>query len=136
MGAFLRKSVHCPGELVGPDQPQHVGDDEVANVRAADVDLFKMRHTTVSSGHSDVLELHVHVVLSYAASAAARFVAIGHSTFYQLSTVDLSGCDFEGDDMSLHRLASLRWNWMGKPRTAASLRSLIGMPIVLVIVPD
>ena len=58
--------------LVGADLPQHVGNDEIADVRAADVDLFEMRHATVSGGDGDVLELHVHVVLSYSPLAQKR----------------------------------------------------------------
>lgn len=42
--------------------PQHVGDDEVSHVRAADVDLFEMGDAAVAGGDGDVFELDVHVV--------------------------------------------------------------------------
>ena len=58
--------------LIGADLPQHVGNDKVADVRAADVDLFEMRHATVSGGDSNVLQLYVHVVLGCHLLAALR----------------------------------------------------------------
>lgn len=54
-------------------------------------------------------------------------------TFDQLSTVHFAGCDFEGNDVSLVRSVCDAMVVEREQRTAASLRSLIGIPIVLVI---
>ena len=43
---------------------EHVGDDEEAYVRAANVNLIEMRDATVAGGDGNVLELDVHVILS------------------------------------------------------------------------
>jgi hypothetical protein len=72
-------------------------------VRAADVDLFEMRHATVSSGDGDVLELDVHVIFGCAMSAVRVVWRVGRATFYELSTVHLAGGDLEGDDVTLAR---------------------------------
>lgn len=45
------------------DLPEHVWDDEEADVRTADVNLVKMRNAAVAGGDSDILKLDVHVVL-------------------------------------------------------------------------
>ena len=71
MGAFLRSSVPYTF-AAGSSVPQHVGNDEIADVGAANVDLFEMRHATVSGSDSNVLELNVHVVLSCHILAALR----------------------------------------------------------------
>lgn len=44
--------------------PQHVGDDEKANMRTTNIHLVEMADAAVARRHSDILELHVHVVLS------------------------------------------------------------------------
>lgn len=49
----------------------------------------------------------------------------------------MPGCDLEGDDVALGVIlayAQRVWSWW--MRTAASLRSLMGIPIVLVMVSD
>lgn len=45
------------------DVPKHVGDNEEADVGAADVDLVQVGDATVAGSDGDVLELDVHVVL-------------------------------------------------------------------------
>lgn len=47
--------------------PEHVGDNEESHVAAANVDLIEMGDTAVAGGHSDILELNVHVVLGWMA---------------------------------------------------------------------
>lgn len=54
-------------------------------MRPSDVHLVQMRNASIASRHRDILELHVHVVLS----------------LEQLSAVDLSGGDFECDNVTL-----------------------------------
>lgn len=49
--------------------PQHVGHDEVSDMRAADIDLFEMRDAAVARRDGDVFELDVHVVFGCWASA-------------------------------------------------------------------
>lgn len=55
-------------------------------------------------------------------------------TFQQLAAVDLAGCDLDGDNVALRPSAFPPLVWGLRERTAASLRSLIGIPIVLVMV--
>ena len=55
--------LQCVGEGIGTTLPQHVWHNEEAHVASSDVDLLQMANSTVSRGHGDVLELHVHVVL-------------------------------------------------------------------------
>jgi hypothetical protein len=57
----------------------------------------------------------------------------GARTFEKLATVDLAGCDLERDYVALIVVSDARWARGGDRHTAASLRSLIGIPIVLVI---
>lgn len=45
------------------DLPEHVWDDEEADVRTADVNLVKMRNAAVAGGDGNILKLDVHVVL-------------------------------------------------------------------------
>jgi hypothetical protein len=56
----------------------------------------------------------------------------GARTFEKLATVDLAGCDLERDYVALIVVSDARWARDDR-HTAASLRSLIGIPIVLVI---
>jgi hypothetical protein len=119
-------------------------------MRATDVDLIQMAHTPIARRNSDILELHVHVVFSYTHKSACICVGEtvwGGRTFEELATVDLAGGDLECDNMALQRRrrqyrsvgrgscvslgAAQRWD--GKERTCASFSSLIGMPIVLVM---
>lgn len=44
---------------------KHVGDDEEADVGAADVDLVEVGDAAVAGGDGDVLKLDVHVVLGW-----------------------------------------------------------------------
>src|SRR5437763_1239637 len=64
MGAFLRLELVCvskPGLRL--PLPQHVWNNEIADVRATNIDLFEMRYAAVAGGNRNVLELDVHVVL-------------------------------------------------------------------------
>lgn len=71
--------------MVGCSLPQHIWHNEESNMGSSDVDLVQVGHTPVASGDGDVLELHVHVVLSLEEFAA----------------VDLAGGDFESNDVAL-----------------------------------
>lgn len=63
-------------------------------------------------------------------------IEIGRTaTFYELAAIDLARCNLKRNNVTLRSLASDATEGLeGGARTAASLRSLIGMPIVLVIV--
>lgn len=119
--------------------PQHVRDNEVSYVASSNVYLLEMRYTAVARSDGDVFELHVHVVLRCLLSApisSRAFVARSpqRRTFNKLAAVDLARSDFECDNVALEGVsASLALR--SSPHTAASLRSLIGIPIVLVISP-
>ena len=71
--------------MVGCSLPQHIWHNEESNVGSSDVDLVQVGDTSVASGDGDVLELHVHVVLS----------------LEELAAVDLAGGDFESNDVAL-----------------------------------
>lgn len=119
--------------------PQHVGDDEVSYVAAPDVYLLEMRYTAIARSDGDIFELHIHVVLSCPLLVAvfSRKLVAGFSqmrTFNKLAAVDLAGSDLECDNVALI-IVSAGLAPRNNPRTAASLRSLIGIPIVLVISP-
>lgn len=72
-------------------------------------------------------------------SAAAMLVQdrayLGESehTFDELAAVDFAGCDLKRDNMSLKAISTCITLALRSQHTAASLRSLIGIPIVLVI---
>lgn len=53
-------------------------------------------------------------------------------TLDKLATVDFAGGDLKCNDVALYVVSASASAW-GAVHTAASLRSLIGMPIVLVI---
>lgn len=71
--------------VVGCSLPQHIWHNEESNMGSSDVDLVQVGDTSVAGGDGDVLELHVHVVLS----------------LEELAAVDLAGSDLEGDDVAL-----------------------------------
>jgi hypothetical protein len=52
-------------------QPQHVWNNEESHMRTTDVDLIEMADAAVARGHSDILELDVHVVFSYRTHVSA-----------------------------------------------------------------
>lgn len=54
-------------------------------MRPSDVHLVQMRHASIAGRHRDILELYVHVILC----------------LEQLPTVDLSGGNFERDNVAL-----------------------------------
>lgn len=56
-------------------------------MRPSDVHLVQMRHASITGRHRDVLELHIHVVLS----------------LEQLPAVYLSRRNFECDNVTLHQ---------------------------------
>lgn len=100
---------------------EHVGHDKEAHVRAANVDLFEVGDAAVAGGDGNVLELDVHVVLGLEEAAA----------------VGLARGNFECDNVALQSEVSRKkekesQHNRGK-HTCASLSSLIGMPIVDVI---
>jgi hypothetical protein len=134
MGAFLGTLAcnSCKSDLL---IPQHVWDNEVSHMAAANVDLFEMGDAAVARGHCDVLELNVHVILRCTwISIATRVGNQGNRrTFEELSAVDLARSDLDGNDMPLHAVSAAKSPGGYHRHTAASLRSLIGIPIVLVI---
>lgn len=123
---------------------EHVGDDEEAHVGAPDVDLVEVGDAAVAGGDGDVLELDVHVVLGCAGNVSWKLSRMMGGwlgrTVEELATVGLARGDFKGNDVALYR-DGLASHWILKKRlreksvrTCASLRSLIGMPIVDVMV--
>ena len=44
---------------------QHVGYNEKANHASADVDLIKLRNTSIAARYGDVAQSNVEVILSY-----------------------------------------------------------------------
>lgn len=48
-----------------PYVPQHVWNNEETNVASTDVDLVEVGNTAVAGSNDDILQLNVHVVLSY-----------------------------------------------------------------------
>ena len=114
---------HCVSKLgIEGYVPEHVGDNEESHVAAANVDLVEMGDTAVASGHRDILQLNVHVVLGWEnVSIHLRKRTILHSccetdsprkrhheawgieshTFQKLPPVDDTRCDLERHDMAL-----------------------------------
>lgn len=54
-------------------------------------------------------------------------------TFNKLATVDFAGCDLKRDNVTLNVVSATIGCELAVKHTAASLRSLIGIPIVLVM---
>ena len=73
---------------------QHVGQDEEADLAAADVDVLKLRRSPVAVRHVDVGELAVHVVLG----------------LQQLATVHLPGVRLARHDVTLSLVQNLDRN--------------------------
>jgi hypothetical protein len=75
---------------------------------AADVDLLKMRHTTIASRDRDVLELHIHVVFGCEKLARKPLENYHENlrTFEELAAIDLAGGDLECDDVSLYTVSA------------------------------
>ena len=72
MGAFL--AIVSDNLLISRHGtlPQHVRYDKVSHMASPNVYLLEMRDATVAGGYSNVLELYVHVVLSYTLLAGGR----------------------------------------------------------------
>lgn len=84
--------------VIGCSLPQHIWHDEESNMGPSDVDLVQVGDTSVASSDGDVLELHVHVVLS----------------LEELAAVDLAGSDLEGDDVALLKgqyMSNVSYGW-------------------------
>ena len=54
-------------------------------------------------------------------------------TFDQLAAIHLARCDLQRDNVTLYNVSDSARSGIDSGRTAASLRSLMGMPIVLVM---
>lgn len=74
-----------PSLKLGYSLPQHIWNNEESDVGSSDIDLVQVGDTSVAGGDSDVLKLHVHVVLS----------------LEELAAVDLAGGDLESNDVAL-----------------------------------
>lgn len=111
---------------------QHIRHDEEPDVTSADVDLIQMADTAVARRYRDILELHVHVVLG--------------CTQEKLLAPQSRNCIIQKEeDRSSQKCAPSRslpryvwpdvissvtmWPW-------ASFRSLMGIPIVDVMLAD
>lgn len=67
-----------------------------------------MGDTAIARCHRDILELYIHVVLSYIAKSASIFerkLPFTTRTLKELATVYLSRSDFECDNMSLGNMS-------------------------------
>eukprot|EP00419_Tripos_fusus_P089879 CAMPEP_0172852592 /NCGR_PEP_ID=MMETSP1075-20121228/54225_1 /TAXON_ID=2916 /ORGANISM="Ceratium fusus, Strain PA161109" /LENGTH=99 /DNA_ID=CAMNT_0013698905 /DNA_START=127 /DNA_END=427 /DNA_ORIENTATION=- len=63
--------------------PQHVGQDEVPNLGAAEVDLLKICHLAIPACHGDPFQHGIHVVLA----------------IHQVTSVHFASLQFAGDRM-------------------------------------
>jgi len=126
IGAFLSPSAPPSSSPSPPHSPQHVRHDEEAHVRPPDVHLVQVADAAVARRHRDVLQLHVHVVLG----------------LEQLAAVHLARGDLERHDVALRCASAVSTSGaeMGRGaqgrgrRTCASFSSLMGIPMVLVMV--
>jgi hypothetical protein len=93
--------------------PQHIRHNKEPHMRPSDVHLVQMRHASIAGRHSDILELHIHVVLS----------------LEQLPAVDLSGRNFECDNVTLQQkhISMIRLT-ASSPRLVLSCPQLLEIP--------
>ena len=113
---------------------------------SANIDLVKVRDSSVSRGRRDVFELDVHVVLGCTGHTLAGNEQWEESaqmvvyTFEKLAAIDLAGGKLKRYDMALHSVSmALRRAFLRVRKTIvltwASFSSLMGMPIVDVSFP-
>lgn len=126
---------------------QHVRDDEEAHMGAADVHLVEMRHAPVAGRDGDVLELDVHVIFGCVSWSALALELQGPGNRGWAGKQRGKGRNLPSrslpryvwpdviSSVTIWPCESVSWDVVRRActLTIASLRSLIGMPIVDVI---
>jgi hypothetical protein len=81
---------------------KHVGDDEKADHAASDIDLIKLGDATVPSGHCDVFQGDVEIILRYREDIRTKSQSHKNllPTFGELSTIKLSCLKLDSHNVS------------------------------------
>ena len=73
---------------------EHVRNNDEADVTASDKNLVKMELLSIASGHVNVIQSHVHCILS----------------FHQIAAIELSALELHCDDMVFSFVQKLDWH--------------------------